>query len=113
MPIATAQECLAAFWSLEHQAYEISLDKLQQLLDKRTRYYDNADVRVDLRGHGKDAESGAPAAVVMYRLMQAVHKKIQRTQEERESRRQFTIDRASEVPTMRKEAAKGPQAAEE
>eukprot|EP00878_Enallax_costatus_P039062 GHUV01044580.1.p1 GENE.GHUV01044580.1~~GHUV01044580.1.p1 ORF type:complete len:224 (+),score=58.69 GHUV01044580.1:152-823(+) len=97
----------------EEQAYDISLPKLQQLLEERVKYYESADVRVDLRGHGKDEQSGAPTPVVMYRLMQAVHERIQRTQEERESRRRFTIERAGDVPTMRKEAAKGPQATEE
>lgn len=97
----------------DDQAYDISLQKLQKLLEERTKYYDNADVRIDLRGYGKDEQSGAPTPVVMYRLLQAVHEAIQRTQEERESRRQFTIERAGDVPTMRKEPAKGSQAAAE
>lgn len=97
----------------DEQAYDISLQKLQKLLEERTKYYDNADVQIDLRGYGKDEQSGAPTPVVMHRLLQAVHEKIQSTQQERESRRQFTIERAGDVPSMRKEPAKGPQAAAE
>ena len=37
-------------------------------------------------------------AVVMHRLMDAIAQKIQSTKEEREARRQFTIERAGEVP---------------
>jgi hypothetical protein len=37
----------------------------------------------------------------MFRLMQAIYDKIQATKEEREARRQFTIERAGDVPTMR------------
>ncbi|WIA11856.1 hypothetical protein OEZ85_011942 [Tetradesmus obliquus] len=85
----------------EDEAYSISLQKLQQLLEDRTKYYENADVFIDLRGYGKDEQSGAPTAVVLHRLMQAVHEKINQTEAERESRRQFTIDRAGEVPSLK------------
>ncbi|KAF6265935.1 shikimate kinase-domain-containing protein [Scenedesmus sp. NREL 46B-D3] len=85
----------------EDEAYSISLQKLQQLLADRTKFYENADVTVDLRGYAKDEQSGAPAAVVLHRLMQAVHEKINQTEAERESRRQFTIDRAGEVPSLK------------
>jgi hypothetical protein len=45
----------------------------------------------------------------MHRLMDAVAQKIQSTKEEREARRQFTIERAGEVPTMRKQASPAQQ----
>ena len=48
--------------SPESQAYEISLAKLNALLEARTKYYENADVTIDLRGYGKDEQAGAPTA---------------------------------------------------
>lgn len=75
--------------------------KLTELLDKRTKFYENADVTVSLEGHGQDADKGAPTAVIMYRLLQAIRAKIISTREEREARRQFTLERGGEVPSMR------------
>jgi hypothetical protein len=49
----------------ESQAYEISLGKLNKLLEDRTKYYENADVTIDLRGYAKDEQAGAPAAGTM------------------------------------------------
>jgi hypothetical protein len=46
----------------ESEAYDISLNKLEKLLGERTKYYENADVTVDLHGYGKDEPSGAPTA---------------------------------------------------
>lgn len=46
----------------ESEAYEISLSKLNKLLEDRTKYYENADVTVDLKGYGKDEAAGAPTA---------------------------------------------------
>jgi hypothetical protein len=48
----------------EGEAYDISLNKLNSLLEARTKYYENADVVIDLKGYGKDEEAGAPAAGV-------------------------------------------------
>lgn len=59
--------CIPAFPfpTPESQAYEISLGKLNKLLEDRTKYYENADVTIDLRGYGKDKQAGAPAAGTM------------------------------------------------
>jgi hypothetical protein len=35
---------------------------LSSILEERTKYYENADVTIDLRGYGKDEEAGAPTA---------------------------------------------------
>lgn len=48
----------------EGEAYDISLTKLNSLLEARTKYYENADVVIDLEGYGKDEEAGAPTAGV-------------------------------------------------
>lgn len=87
----------------EEEAYEISVNKISGLLAERTKYYENADVVVPLKGYGKDADAGAPAAVVMHRLLSAVREKIRATKEEREARRQFVIEQGGDVPTMRKQ----------
>ncbi|GFH27376.1 uncharacterized protein HaLaN_25684 [Haematococcus lacustris] len=52
-------------------------------------------------GYGQDAETGAPTAVVMYRLLLALKKKIDDTKAEREDRKNFTIVDTSDVSTMR------------
>jgi hypothetical protein len=44
----------------------------------------------------------------MYRLMRALKDKIDATKEEREARRNFTIEHAGSVPSMRTEPAAGP-----
>eukprot|EP00879_Flechtneria_rotunda_P006369 GHRR01006693.1.p1 GENE.GHRR01006693.1~~GHRR01006693.1.p1 ORF type:complete len:332 (+),score=129.11 GHRR01006693.1:622-1617(+) len=92
----------------EEEAYDTSLKKLQLLLENRTKYYENADVTVDLKGYSTDEQSGAPTAVIMYRLMEAVAQKIQSTNKEREARKQFTIERSGDVPTMRKQRSPNP-----
>lgn len=45
----------------------------------------------------------------MHRLMDAILNKIQATKEEREARRQFTIEQAGDVPSMRKQASPAQQ----
>jgi len=47
----------------------------------RTKFYENADIHVSLEGAGVDAETGAPTAVVMYRILKKVKGKIQATKE--------------------------------
>lgn len=89
----------------EGAAYDISLAKLTSLLEARTKYYENADVAVELRGYGPDEQTGAPTAVVMHRLMDAILTKIKQTAAEREAKRQFTIERAGDVPSMRTQAS--------
>jgi shikimate kinase len=86
----------------EDNAYDVAESKLKALIEERTKFYENADVVISLEGYGQDAEKGAPTAVVMYRLLQAVKQKIVSTREEREARRNFTIEREGDVPTMQK-----------
>ena len=50
------------------------------------KYYENADIVVDLDGFGKDAEFGAPTAVVMYRLLKGLKTKIDNTKQVRAGR---------------------------
>lgn len=45
----------------------------------RTKFYENADIVVPLDGHGKDSEMGAPTAVVMYRLLAQLKKRMDET----------------------------------
>lgn len=49
----------------------------------RTKFYENADIHVSLEGNGVDAETGAPTAVVMYRILKKVKAKIEATKEVR------------------------------
>ncbi len=47
----------------------------------------------------------------MYRLLTALKQKIDATKQEREDRRNFTIERAGEVPSMRVQPPAGGEAA--
>jgi hypothetical protein len=47
---------------------------------------------VPLDGVAADEETGAPAAVVMYRLLTRVLERIEATKAEREARKNFTIE---------------------
>jgi shikimate kinase len=74
-------------------AYSAALTKLEALLEQRRKFYETADVVIPLDGRtDEDRERGAPAAVVMHRLMAAVAERIATTRAEREARRNFTIE---------------------
>ncbi|GBF89384.1 shikimate, chloroplastic [Raphidocelis subcapitata] len=90
-------------------AFGVANAKLTALLEAREKYYENADVRVPLSGVAADEDRGAPAAVVMYRLLTRVLDKIEATKAEREARRTFTIEGLAGKPV----AAGGPAAAGE
>jgi hypothetical protein len=46
---------------------EATTAKVGALLEERKKFYENADIKVSLKGYGQDAELGAPTAVIMYR----------------------------------------------
>uniref|UniRef100_A0A7S0WF86 shikimate kinase n=1 Tax=Chlamydomonas leiostraca TaxID=1034604 RepID=A0A7S0WF86_9CHLO len=85
----------------EEQLYATAKEKIEKLLADRTKYYETADLKISLEGYGLDEERGAPSAVVMYRLLCALKQKIEDTKREREERRNFTIENAGDVPSMR------------
>ncbi|GAX83755.1 hypothetical protein CEUSTIGMA_g11180.t1 [Chlamydomonas eustigma] len=93
---------LLAVESSGDDLYGTALSKITSLLEDRTKYYENADVVVNLESLSqKDTEAGAPTAVVMYRTLLGVKAKIQATKEEREAKRNFTIENADQLKTMR------------
>lgn len=71
----------------EEELYTATLNKLSSILQERVKYYENADVVVDISGNGPDKETGAPTAVVMYRVLQAVSKKVFDTKKEKEEKK--------------------------
>lgn len=81
--------------------YNQALMKVTSLLSERTKFYENADLRVDLAGSGSDVEDGAPTVVVMYRILVALQAKIQATKEEREAKKNFVIEKSDSLKTMR------------
>lgn len=85
----------------EEALYAAAKGKLDSLLEARTKYYENADLTISLEGYGMDADKGAPTAVVMYRLLSALKQKIEKTKQEREDRKNFTIINEGDVPSMR------------
>mmetsp|Transcript_13648 Transcript_13648/g.29273 ORF Transcript_13648/g.29273 Transcript_13648/m.29273 type:complete len:335 (-) Transcript_13648:673-1677(-) len=104
---------LAGDGANQDNLYDKALDKLKTLLEERTKYYENADLVVPLEGYGEDEEKGAPTAVVMYRLLQSLDKKIKDTKKEREEKRNFTIENADQLKTMRVVQSQNPEQQEE
>lgn len=85
----------------EENVMEKTREKLSGLMADRRKFYENADVIVSLEGYEEDVERGAPTAVVMYRLLTQLNKKVQEKKKEREERMNFTIENADELKTMR------------
>lgn len=97
--------CRAPPHTAADQAYDVALAKLASLSEAREKFYVNADVRVPLAGVGADGDTGAPAAVIMYRLLTKVLEKIEATKAEREAKKNFTIEGLASPPV----AAGGPE----
>ncbi|MEW5302744.1 MAG: hypothetical protein WDW36_005494 [Sanguina aurantia] len=74
--------------------------RLSAMLADRTKFYENADIIIPLTGFGVDVESGAPTAVVMFRLLKSLLLRIQTTKAEREEKRKFTIEGAETQRTQ-------------
>lgn len=68
--------------------------RLTAMLAERTKFYENADIIIPLTGFGMDVDTGAPTAVVMFRLLKSLLVRIQTTKAEREEKRKFTIEGA-------------------
>lgn len=80
---------------------QVTKEKLSTIAADRQKFYENADVVVQLDGYGADAASGAPTAVVMFRLLKELNAKVQEKKKEREERRNFTVENADQLKTMR------------
>lgn len=74
--------------------------RLSAMLADRTKFYENADIIIPLTGFGVDVDSGAPTAVVMFRLLKSLLLRIQTTKAEREEKRKFTIEGAETQRTQ-------------
>lgn len=75
-------------------------ERLAKLLEERRKYYENADLVVPLVGYGQDAEGGAPAAVIMYRLLTQLKDRIEEKKREREDKKNFRVERTTQLPNM-------------
>ena len=87
--------------------------RLSTLLEKRREQYANADLRIPLVASAEASSSltaslGASPALVAFRLLKALEKRIDGDAAAREEERKFEITGAGEVPkTMRVVPAKG------
>ncbi len=57
-------------------AYTAAVARLTALLDERRPLYQDADITVSLEGSGPDADIGAPAMEVAYRVLAAINQRI-------------------------------------
>lgn len=85
----------------DQSEYSKVVAKLHGLLDQRRDQYGFADLRISLVGEGQDASTGAPAAVVAFRLMDTLDKKVKADAAEREARKNFTIDTTTPLPGLK------------
>lgn len=80
------------------QGHEATVEKLRALLDERYDCYSFADLTVSLEGgHG----TGAPAAVVVDRVLAAINDRIARDTAWREERKNFEVVNEDLPPSMR------------
>ncbi|GAB4823946.1 hypothetical protein N2152v2_010992 [Parachlorella kessleri] len=77
--------------------YAKTVARLTELLEDRRKQYEFADIQVPLEGDaGPDV--GAPTGVVAYRILDSLRTRIKRDAAYREERKNFTIERAEDVP---------------
>lgn len=68
----------------EAQLYAAAKGKIEKLMGDRTQFYQKADIVVSLDGLGEH-DMGAPAMVVLYRLLTALQQQVAETKREREA----------------------------
>ncbi|KAI3438459.1 hypothetical protein D9Q98_000888 [Chlorella vulgaris] len=84
------------------EEYHAAVARLTALLEDRRVLYEMADLAVGLEGSGPDADIGAPAMEVTYRVLHAINERVKNDTEERKRRMDFEIVREGELPaTMR------------
>lgn len=77
-----------------------AVERLTKLLEERRKQYEFSDIQVSLEGD-EGPGSGAPAGVVAYRVLAALSKRIKDDAAQREERKNFNIEYAEDVPTMK------------
>ena len=84
-PQANPQRCLGAAppqsdgeQAIEQSrdAYAAAVARLSALLEERRSVYQFADLAVSLEGSGPDADIGAPAMEVCYRVLAAINQRV-------------------------------------
>lgn len=88
----------------DEEEYVRTVAKLAKLLEQRREQYGYADITVSLEGEGEDAAAadlGAPAAVVVHRVLAAVADRIKRDAAARAERGNFEVTNDALPPTMR------------
>ena len=84
------------------EEYARTLGKLEALMEARREQYAQADIVVSLEGDDPaTADFGAPAAVVVHRILAAVNDRIKRDASAREERKSFQVVNENLPPTMR------------
>lgn len=87
--------------SEQADAYHAAVERLTQLLEQRQALYRSADIVVSLEGTGPDAELGAPAMLIAFRVLSAINQRVKDDAEERRRRMDFEIVREELPSTMR------------
>jgi len=80
--------------------HEATLEKISGLLNDRKQLYERADVRVSLEGSDKDADTGAPPAVVVHRLLTSLKEKLDEkiSMDDEAAKKDFKIEDKGPVP---------------
>jgi len=82
--------------------YERAVQRLSALLEERKELYGVSDITVSLEGDDPaTADFGAPAAVVVHRVLSAINERIKRDAAWREERKSFQVVNDNLPPSMR------------
>lgn len=86
----------------EQDKHSATTEKLDGILSKRRELYRSADIHVSIEGLAKDKDLGAPSAVVVYRILDAINQRIKEAAAEREQKKNFTIEGLDAAPSTMK-----------
>lgn len=101
-PLLQQPDGTEAVDSDDGDAYQKAVARLTQLLEERKEQYGAADIIVSLEGEDPATASlGAPAAVVVHRILSALNDRIKRDAASREERKSFQVVNENLPESMR------------
>lgn len=76
LPVQSGEQSDTEQQQQQSDEYSAAVARLTALLDERQPLYQDADITVSLQGSGPDADIGAPAMEVAYRVLSAINQRI-------------------------------------
>lgn len=75
-PVQSGEQSDTEQQQQQSDEYSAAVARLTALLDERRPLYQDADITVSLEGSGPDADIGAPAMEVAFRVLSAINQRI-------------------------------------